>query len=132
VERLDDVEAETVAAVGHRVVHGGSRFRAPVLLDDDVIATIRELTPLAPLHNAPALEAVAATRRRFLDVPHVAVFDTAFHATLPAEAATYAVPARWRDEWQIRRYGFHGLSVQWERGRAASPGWDRRAPTRQY
>jgi acetate kinase len=113
VERLDDVEAETVAAVGHRVVHGGSRFRAPVLLDDDVIATIRELTPLAPLHNAPALEAVAATRRRFLDVPHVAVFDTAFHATLPAEAATYAVPARWRDEWQIRRYGFHGLSVQW-------------------
>jgi acetate kinase len=113
VGRLDDASREDVEAVGHRVVHGGPRFREPVLIDEDVIAAIEELTPLAPLHNDPALGALADALNVLPDVPHVAVFDTAFHATLPDEAATYAVPSRWRDEWGIRRYGFHGLSVQW-------------------
>jgi acetate kinase len=121
VERLDDVDAETLAAVGHRVVHGGSRFQTPVVLDHDVIAALDRLTALAPLHNGPALHAIGEARRRFPDVPHVAVFDTAFHATLPPEAATYALPARWRDEWQVRRYGFHGLSVQWAAERVPAP-----------
>jgi acetate kinase len=113
LERFEDVDPRVVAAVGHRIVHGGPRFLAPVLVDDEVVAAIRELTPLAPLHNGPALEALAEARLRYQDVPHVAAFDTAFHTTLPAEAATYAVPARWREEWEIHRYGFHGLSVQW-------------------
>jgi acetate kinase len=121
VERFEDVDPGVVVAVGHRVVHGGSRFRTPVVLDDDVIAALERLTALAPLHNAPGLEAIAAARRRFPDVPHVAVFDTAFHATLPPEAATYALPAHWRDEWQIRRYGFHGLSVQWAAEQLPAP-----------
>jgi acetate kinase len=102
-----------VAAVGHRVVHGGARFAEPALIDDGVLAAIRELTPIAPLHNAPALAAIDSARAAIPGVPHVAVFDTAFHRTIPPAAGTYAVPARWRDEWGIRRYGFHGLSVQW-------------------
>jgi acetate kinase len=121
LKRFGDVEPGAAAAVGHRVVHGGARFQAPVVIDEEVITAIRELTPLAPLHNGPALDALAEARRRFPDVPHVAVFDTAFHATLPADAATYAVPERWRDEWQIRRYGFHGLSVQWSAEQVSVP-----------
>lgn len=69
--------------------------------------------PLAPLHNAPALRALEAAEALYPDVPHVAVFDTGFHATIPDEAATYALPRRWREEWDVHRYGFHGLSVQW-------------------
>src|SRR4051812_38120567 len=101
-----------VHAVAHRVVHGGARFREPVLIDDDVRREIHELESLAPLHNAPAVRAIEDAEQALPDVPHVAVFDTAFHATIPDEAATYALPQRWRD-WGIRRYGFHGLSVQW-------------------
>jgi len=112
VESLE-VVPDDVAAVGHRVVHGGARFREPALLDDEVTETIREVSSLAPLHNTPALEAIDEARRVLRSVPHVAVFDTAFHATIPPEAATYAIPARWREEWGIRRYGFHGLSVAW-------------------
>ncbi len=99
-------------AVGHRVVHGGIRFREPVVIDDAVEAGIRELIPLAPLHNAPALAAIEDSRRELPGVPHVAAFDTAFHATMPAEATRYALPELWH-EWGIRRYGFHGLSVEW-------------------
>jgi acetate kinase len=99
-------------AVGHRVVHGGSRFVSPTLIDEDVIAGIEELRPLAPLHNEPALAALADARAALPDVPHVAVFDTAFHATIPEHAATYAIPRRWREDWGIRRYGFHGLAVE--------------------
>jgi acetate kinase len=94
------------------VVHGGARFREPVVIDGEVRAEIEKLEALAPLHNAPALRAIEEAQRELPDVPHVAVFDTAFHATIPEEAATYAVPQRWRD-WGVRRYGFHGLSVQW-------------------
>jgi acetate kinase len=99
-----------IAAVAHRVVHGGA-LRDPTVVDDAVEERLRALVELAPLHNAPAVEAIADARGALPDVPHVAVFDTAFHATIPAEAATYALPERWRGE--IRRYGFHGLSVQW-------------------
>jgi acetate kinase len=102
-----------VAAVAHRVVHGGERFREPVVIDDDVERALAALADLAPLHNRPALTAIESARRALPDVPHVAVFDTAFHATLPPEASTYALPRRFREELGIRRYGFHGLSVQW-------------------
>ncbi|MDX6561931.1 MAG: acetate kinase [Gaiellales bacterium] len=102
-----------VVAVGHRVVHGGPRFRAPVVLNDDTLADLRSLVGLAPLHNAPALAAIDEARAAFPELPHIAVFDTEFHATLPEEASTYAVPERWRSVWHIRRYGFHGLAVQW-------------------
>lgn len=114
-EAVDSLEAVPVdvAAVGHRVVHGGARFREPAALDVETIEAIRDVSSLAPLHNTPALEAIDEARRVLPEVPHVAVFDTAFHATIPPEAATYAIPARWREEWGIRRYGFHGLSVAW-------------------
>ena len=107
---MDDyVEAD---AVGHRVVHGGARFVQPVLIDDEVIAAIEQLRALAPLHNEPALRAIREAQAALPDVPHVAVFDTAFHSTIPEAAATYAIPKRWRAEWGIRRYGFHGIAVQ--------------------
>jgi acetate kinase len=112
VASLEEVP-DGVVAVGHRVVHGGSRFRDPTLIDEGVEQAIADLTRLAPLHNAPALEAIRKARRALPDVPHVAVFDTAFHATLPDEAAVYPVPRRWTEEWGVRRYGFHGLSVAW-------------------
>jgi acetate kinase len=116
--KVDSLEQE-VGAVAHRVVHGGARFRDPVVIDEAVRSGIAALEALAPLHNAPALRAIEKAQLALPDVPHVAVFDTAFHATIPDEAATYAVPQRWRD-WGVRRYGFHGLSVQWaaERVRA--------------
>jgi acetate kinase len=100
-------------AVGHRVVHGGRRFDAPTLVDDRLERTIEELAVLAPLHNRPALREIRRAREALPDVPHVAVFDTAFHRTLPPAASTYAVPERWREEWDVHRYGFHGISVQW-------------------
>jgi acetate kinase len=94
-------------------VHGGPRFREPVVVDEEVREQIMELETLAPLHNVPALAAIEQAEQRFPGTTQVAVFDTGFHATIPQEAAAYAVPARWREDWGIRRYGFHGLSVQW-------------------
>jgi acetate kinase len=91
-------------------VHGGD-LRQPTLIDDGLVARLEALVELAPLHNAPALEAIASARAALPDIPHVAIFDTAFHSTIPELAATYALPADRRRE--IRRYGFHGLSVQW-------------------
>ena len=101
-----------VDAVGHRIVHGGAVFRDPVKIDDAVAASLERLTALAPLHQAPALEALATARAAAPDVPHVAVFDTAFHATMTEAASTYAVPRAWREEWGLRRFGFHGIAVQ--------------------
>jgi acetate kinase len=101
-----------VRAVAHRIVHGGERFFEPVLLDQAALDELRELAELAPLHNVPALAAIETAREALPGVPHIGVFDTAFHRTLPEDAAAYAVPSRWRDEWGIRRYGFHGLSVE--------------------
>ena len=100
-----DADADAVA---HRVVHGGDGFREPVVIDEGVVAALERLVELAPLHNAPALQGIAEARAALPDVPHVAVFDTAFHATLPAVAWTIAVP----DHLGVRRYGFHGLAVQ--------------------
>ncbi len=99
-----------LAAIGHRVVHGGDRFADPVLIDDDLVEAIRDLIPLAPLHNPANLDGIEVARRVFPDLPQVAVFDTAFHQTLPEYAYTYAVPHGWRDEHRVRRYGFHGTS----------------------
>jgi acetate kinase len=100
-------------------VHGGSHFVEPVVIDEEVVAAIHDLETIAPLHNAPALRGIEEARQRFPAVPHVAVFDTAFHATIPEAAATYALPRRWRTEWGVRRYGFHGISVEWSVARAA-------------
>ena len=106
-------------AVGHRVVHGGARFADPVVIDDGVVVALEELTALAPLHQPPALAAIAAVRRAAPAPPAVACFDTAFHAGLPDAAATYALPRAWRERWPLRRYGFHGLSHAWVARRAA-------------
>jgi acetate kinase len=113
-------DAPAVALVGHRVVHGGDRFSEPTPIDDAVLAELSELIELAPLHNAPAVEAIAAARKALPDAAHVAVFDTAFHRTLPDVTRTYLLPARYRERG-VRRYGFHGLSVQWVAERVAVP-----------
>jgi acetate kinase len=107
-------------AIGHRVVHGGNRFRRPTMIDDDVVAAIRDLTPLAPLHNPANLAGIEVARAMRPDLPHVAVFDTAFHATLPAAAATYAIDADMAERFAIRRYGFHGTSCRYVSARAAA------------
>jgi acetate kinase len=107
------LDPERVDAVAHRVVHGGARFRDPVKIDAAVRGEIEELESIAPLHNAPAIAGIDDAVRAYPDVPHIAVFDTAFHATMLDEAAVYAIPRRWREEWGVRRYGFHGLSVAW-------------------
>jgi acetate kinase len=120
-ESLEEAAARDVAAVGHRVVHGGSRFVEPTVIDDEVKGRIDALTVLAPLQNVPTLRAIEESQRLFPDLPHVAVFDTAFHSTLPLEASTYAVPGRWRKNWGIRRYGFHGLSVAWSASQVRVP-----------
>ena len=118
-EHGPDLMATPPFAVGHRVVHGGPRFTEPVVIDDDVVDAIRELVPLAPLHNPGNLEGILSARDSFPDVPQVAVFDTAFHQTLPAAAYTYAVPAEWRERHQARRYGFHGTSHRFVSRRTA-------------
>jgi acetate kinase len=120
--KLDSLEAAggAVDAVAHRVVHGGERFREPVLIDDEVLRELASLTELAPLHNAPALAAIREARLLLPEVPQVAVFDSAFHATIPEEASTYALSSRLRG-WGIRRFGFHGLSVQWASEQVAGP-----------
>ncbi len=105
-----NLAAVPVIAVGHRVVQGGARFISPTVIDDAVIATIEEISPLAPLHNPPNLLGIVAARRTFPDLPHVAVFDTAFHQTLPEAASTYAIDANLAAQYRIRRYGFHGTS----------------------
>src|SRR5258708_1684178 len=97
-------------ATGHRIAHGGSRFTGPVLVDADVENALRALTDLAPMHQPKSLAAFDAVRALFPDVPAVACFDTAFHASLPAAAATYAVPREWQQRYGVRKYGFHGLS----------------------
>ena len=106
-------------AVGHRIVHGGTRFAGPTLLTPQVEDSLRELTRLAPLHQATSLAALDVVRRALGAVPEVACFDTAFHATLPPEASTYAVPADWRVRLGVRRFGFHGLSHAYAGRRAA-------------
>ena len=100
-------------AIVHRIVHGGERFTGPVVIDDDVTDELEQLTDLAPLHQPKSLAALRAVSQRLPDVPAIACFDTAFHQTLSPAASTYPVPARWRQRWGLRKYGFHGLSHGW-------------------
>jgi acetate kinase len=109
----------SLSAVGYRVVHGGERFRQPVLVTPQVIAEVDALRSLAPLHNGIAVATMKAGLAAIPHLPHVAVFDTAFHATLPEDAYRYPVPERWYREWGVRRFGFHGMSVAWSTQRAA-------------
>lgn len=105
--------------IGHRVVHGGTEFHGAVRIDASVEARLHELTALAPLHQPKSLAAFAAVHSVLGDVPAIACFDTAFHATIPAAAHTYAVPREWRDRYAVRRYGFHGLSHAYAARRGA-------------
>jgi acetate kinase len=114
IDRLGDFRA-----VGHRVVHGGTRYREAVLLDDEVERHLAALTDLAPLHQPKSLAALAAVNAVRPDVPAVACFDTAFHADMPPSATTYAIPPEWRKRWALRKYGFHGLSHAYASRRAA-------------
>ncbi len=109
-----------VAAIGHRVVHGGTLYRSAVLITEEVKKGLRQLCELAPLHNPINLDGIEAAQQDWPDIPQVAAFDTAFHATLPPAAHTYAVPYRWTEEWGLRRYGFHGLSHSYCSERAAA------------
>lgn len=100
---------EEISGIGHRVVHGGEEFSQSVLIDDKVIASITKFVRLAPLHNPPALSGIKATRKLLPDKPQVAVFDTAFHQTMPREAYIYGLPYRLYKKYAIRKYGFHFL-----------------------
>ncbi len=106
-------------AVGHRIVHGGAALRAPVVVDEAIRAQLEITAQLAPLHDPPALAVLDAVREH-TRLPQVACFDTAFHATLPSAATTYAIPTAWREDFGIRRFGFHGLSCAWSLRRASS------------
>jgi acetate kinase len=112
-------EMERVDAIGHRIVHGGTEFRAAVRVDVDVLRRLEALTDLAPLHQPKSLAALRAVSDCLPDTAAVACFDTAFHATIPDAAATYALPREWRDRWPIRRFGFHGLSHAYAARRTA-------------
>lgn len=131
VERVTDYEAALrevtgsvdltgLGAVGHRVVHGGLRFSEPTLITDEVVAAIEELVPLAPLHNPANLAGIGVARKLLPGVPQVAVFDTAFHRTLPEAAATYAIDREVADRYGIHRYGFHGTSHAYVSRRTAA------------
>jgi acetate kinase len=109
-----------IGAVGHRVVHGGTAFHGPTVVDDGVLQQIEALDELAPLHNRIAADTIQAARRLLPDIVHVACFDTSFHATLEEAAWRYPVPRDWHSRWGIRRFGFHGLSVAWAVERAAA------------
>lgn len=114
-----DIQTCGLVAVGHRVVHGGNDFYQPTLLSDAVIDKLKEVSTLAPLHNPPAVEGIQVARKLLPEIPHVAVFDTAFFHELPPAAATYAIDREVAQAWQIRRYGFHGTSHEYVSGQAA-------------
>ncbi|KAG1665699.1 Acetate kinase [Nymphon striatum] len=103
---------ESLSAIGHRVVHGGNLFQAPVLIDQHVMQSIKSMIPLAPLHNPANVEGIEVARKLLPNTPQVAVFDTAFHQTMPPEAYRYAIPEEWHADYHVRRYGFHGTSHQ--------------------
>jgi acetate kinase len=114
-----DLKACGLVAVGHRVVHGGPVFCQPTVIDDAVIAELEQVSALAPLHNPPAIQGIEVARKLLPDVPHIAVFDTAFFHDLPAAAATYAIDRELAVKWHIRRYGFHGTSHRYVSEQAA-------------
>lgn len=113
-------EAPEADAVGHRVVHGGAEFTGPTLLDETVLGRLEALTPLAPLHQPPALRLARMVIAAWPGLPNVACFDTSFHRTMAPAAETYPVPEAWRRNYPIRRYGFHGLSHAWAARRVAA------------
>jgi acetate kinase len=115
-----DLKKAGLLAVGHRVVHGGKEFQQPIRLDDGRIAELEKLSELAPLHNLPAVKAIEVARKLLPDIPQVAVFDTAFFHDLPPAAATYAIDRDLAEQWQIRRYGFHGTSHRYVSEQAAA------------
>jgi acetate kinase len=108
-----------VDAVGHRIVHGGSEFTGPVRIDERVVRRLHALADLAPLHQPKSLHGLELVGKTLPDVPAVACFDTAFHAHIPAAATTYALPREWRTRWDLRRFGFHGLSHEYASRRTA-------------
>ncbi|MBW1875663.1 MAG: acetate/propionate family kinase, partial [Deltaproteobacteria bacterium] len=112
-------DGRDLLGIGHRVVHGGEAFREPCLIDERVIEAIRGLSSLAPLHNPANLLGIEVAMARRPDVPQVAVFDTAFHHTIPPHAYRYAVPEEWYESHGVRRYGFHGTSVAYVAKQAA-------------
>ena len=114
---IDDVSE--INAIGHRVVHGGEKFQASCLITPEVIETLRELSPLAPLHNPAGILGIEAAKKVFGDIPNVAVFDTAFHSTMPPKAFMYAIPYEYYEKYGVRRYGFHGTSHKYVSYRAA-------------
>src|ERR1700757_5317295 len=113
IDHLRALLPNEVEAVGHRIVHGGEYFRDAVIVDDQVVERIEELSELAPLHNPPGAQGIRVAWELFPDKPQVAVFDTAFHQTLPPHAFHYAIPAKFYSRFRIRRYGFHGTSSQY-------------------
>jgi len=118
IEEVRD-SAQAIDAVGHRIVHGGSRYTSAVRITPEVRNAIAELCELAPLHNVASLAVIRAVTKAMPRIPQVACFDTAFHATLPEAARTYAIPRAWTRDWDVRRFGFHGLSHQYCATRAA-------------
>ena len=117
--REASIDLNEIIAVGHRVVHGGEKFKSSVAITDEVIRTIEELSPLAPLHNPPNLMGIVIAKQLLPNARQVAVFDTAFHQSMPDYAYRYAVPAAWYRELGVRRYGFHGTSHLYVSKRAA-------------
>lgn len=118
-EVLTAIKDHSIDGIGHRVVHGGERFRQAQLIDDDVITALTALVPLAPLHNPANIAGIRAARQAYPALPQVAVFDTAFHATMPRRASTYAIPPELATKLNLRRYGFHGTSHKYVAGLAA-------------
>ena len=112
-------DVSEIDAIGHRVVHGGEKFKSSCLITDEVINTLRELSPLAPLHNPAGILGIEAARKVFGNIPMVAVFDTAFHSTMPPKAYMYAIPYEYYEKYGVRRYGFHGTSHKYVSQRAA-------------
>ncbi len=110
---------DEIGAVGHRIVHGGEKYSESVLINDEVVKEIENCIPLAPLHNPEGLEGIRATRKVLKDKPMVAVFDTAFHQTLPKMAYIYQIPYKYYEKYKIRKYGFHGTSHKYVSGRVA-------------
>lgn len=120
---LDEIEKrglkKSIVAVGHRVVHGGEKFQASTVIDDEVLASIEAATPFAPLHNPANIMGIKSITKTMPHLPQVAVFDTAFHQTLPDYAYRYAVPSEWYEQYGVRRYGFHGTSHRYVSEQAA-------------
>ena len=112
-------DVNQIAAVGHRVVHGGEKFTCSVRIDENVLNTVKEVAHLAPLHNPPNISGIEAAQAILPNVPHIAIFDTAFHQTMPEEAFIYPLPHEWYEKHGVRRYGFHGTSHLFVSKRAA-------------